>query len=74
MTKIELCKEEIKVIEEQLAGKIEIYSATEEQQKWLMQVIDKAEALLYENPDDEDFSTDLIEWFYNKYKKQEGLA
>ncbi len=70
MRKITLTFDEIKVIQEQLAGKITLDSATPYQKKWLSSVIDKADALLDENPDDPEFTDDLIEWFYNKYKNQ----
>ena len=70
MTKIELCPEEIKVIKQQLSGKIEVWSATEEQQRWLTQVINKADALMRElNAFYE--TTDLIQWYWDKYQAQE---
>ena len=70
MEKITLTLDEIRVIEEQLAGKITLDSATPYQKKWLSQVIDKALALSQKYPDDPDFDDDLIEWYYNKYKNQ----
>ena len=70
MTRIELCPEEIKVIKQQLSGKIEVWSATEEQQRWLTQVINKADALMRElNAFYE--TTDLIQWYWDKYQAQE---
>lgn len=74
MTKIELSAEEKAVIKEQLEGRIEVWSATDEQQKHLTSVIDKAEARLDEYPEDYDFGDDLIEWFWNEYQTQEGNA
>jgi hypothetical protein len=68
MGKIELTTDEIEVIELQLSGKIEINTATDEQQAVLTEVIDKAEALADEL-DDYDFD-DLIKWYYDKYKNQ----
>lgn len=68
MGKIELSASEIEVIELQLDGKIEINTATDEQQAILSGVIDKAEALADEL-DDYEFD-DLIKWFYDKYKNQ----
>ena len=69
MTKIELCPEEIKVIKQQLGGEIEVWSATEEQQRWLTQVINKADALMRElNAFYE--TTDLIQWYWDKYQAQ----
>lgn len=52
MTNIELTAEEIKVIQQQLKGEIEVWNATDEQQKHLTSVIHKADALadsLYES-------------------------
>ena len=45
MKKIELSADEIKVIQQQLNGEIEVWNATDEQQKHLTSVIHKAEAL-----------------------------
>ena len=46
MTRIELSDAEVNVIEQQLAGKIEVWSATDEERTLLSSVIDKAETLL----------------------------
>lgn len=46
MKKIEFTQEEKAVIQQQLNGEIEVWSATDEQQKHLTSVIDKAEARL----------------------------
>ena len=70
---IELTAEEIKVIKQQLNGEIEVWNATEEQQKHLSSVIDKAEALDEELDYAEEY-TDLIKWFWDKYKTQEGIT
>lgn len=74
MKKIELSAEERAVIKEQLEGRIEVWSATEEQQKYLSNVIDKADARLDEYPKDYDFGGDFIEWFWNEYVAQEADA
>lgn len=71
--KIILSADEIEVIHQQLNGQIEVWSATEEQQKHLTSVIDKAEARLDTLPEDYDFGDDLIEWFWGEYKAQEGI-
>ncbi len=71
MEKIELNADEIKVIKQQLNGEIEVWNATDEQKKYLMSVIDKAEALDKELGY-EDFD-DMIQWFWDKYKAQEGI-
>lgn len=70
MKKIELSADEIKVIEQQINGEIEISTATEEQQVLLTGVIDKAEALLDELDAYDEMGDDLIKWFYDKYKSQ----
>lgn len=69
MKKIELTPAEIQVIEDQLAGKIELHTATDEQQELLSGIIDRAEQLYLSNPA-EDIDGDLIAWFYNRYKQQ----
>lgn len=71
MEKIVLTDEQKQVIQEQLDGKIEVHSATDEQQRLLMQVIKMAEARLDEYPEDYDFGSDLIAWFWNEYQTQE---
>lgn len=69
MKKIELSADEIKVIQQQLNGEIEVWNATDYQQKHLTSVIQKAEAL------DEELGyeeyTDMIAWFWGKYQEQE---
>lgn len=75
MKKIELSAEEIKVINQQLNGEIEVWNATDEQQKTLTGVINKAEALMEELDAYDDLDNymggGLIAWFYDKYKAQE---
>lgn len=73
MKKIELSADEIKAIKQQLNGEIEVWSATEEQQKHLTSVIDKAESLLDELDAYDEMGDDMILWFWNKYKAQEGI-
>ena len=70
MGKIELNEKQIQVIQDQLNGKIEVWSATEEQQKLLTEVIDMADDLLDTMPDDYDFGDDLIKWFWEQYQAQ----
>nr|DAS12455.1 MAG TPA: hypothetical protein [Bacteriophage sp.] len=74
MKKIELSADEIKTIKQQLNGEIEVWSATEEQQKHLTSVIDKAESLLDELDAYDEMGDDMILWFWNKYKAQEGIS
>ena len=71
MKKIELSADEIKVIKQQLNGEIEVWNATDEQQKHLTSVIDKAEALLDELNAYDELEGDMILWLWNKYKAQE---
>lgn len=78
MKKIELNADEIKVINQQLNGEIEVWNATDEQQKLLTGVIDKAEALMDELDAYDDLDNymegGLAAWFYDKYKAQEEQA
>lgn len=78
MKKIELTADEIKVIKQQLNGEIEVWNATDEQQKLLTGVIDKAEALMEETDAYDDLDNymegGLVAWFYDKYKAQEEQA
>lgn len=70
MKRIELTAEEIRVIEQQLNGEIEVWSATDEQQKLLTGVLDKADELLEELDAYDEVGDDLIRWYYEKYKSQ----
>lgn len=70
MSKIVLTDDEIKVIEDQLAEKITINTATEEQKVLLMGVIDRADALMEELDAYDELDEDLIQWYYDKYKAQ----
>lgn len=74
MKKIELSADEIKVIKQQLNGEIEVWNATEYQQKHLTSVIDKADALMGELNAYDELDGNLILWFWNKYKAQEGIT
>lgn len=74
MKKIELSADEIKTIKQQLNGEIEVWNATEEQQKHLTSVIDKAESLLDELDAYDEMGDDMILWFWDKYKAQEGIS
>lgn len=76
MKKIELSAAEIKVIQQQLNGEIELWHATEEQKVLLMGVIDKANALLEELDAYDDMTwnhdADTILWFWHKYQEQQA--
>lgn len=70
MNKIELTAEEIQVIEQQLNGEIEVWSATDEQQRILTKVTSQAEDLMDELDAYDELDGDLIAWYYGKYKAQ----
>lgn len=71
MSKIELSEKEIEVINAQLNGDIDGWTATDEQQKLLTGVVSKAEALMDElNAYDDDFD-DLIKWLWDKYQSKD---
>ena len=75
MKRIELTADEIKVINQQLNGEIEINTATPEQQDLLSGVVDKATDLLDETEDYDGLEAsddDLVKWFYGKYQDQQG--
>ena len=73
MSKIELSADEINVIQQQLNGEIEVWNATDEQQKHLTSVIHKAEALDEELGYKDNYS-DMIKWFWDKYQEQESAS
>ena len=72
MKKIELSEQEKEVIRQQLNGEFDGWTATEEQQKLMTQVIHKAEDLLEELDEYDTMGDDLIQWFWNKYQAQEA--
>lgn len=77
MERIVLSADEIKVIDQQLNGEIEVWSATDEQQRILTGVVEKAENLLDELDAYEELENeggDLIAWFYRKYQEQSNEA
>lgn len=70
MNKIELTAAEIQVIEKQINGEIEIFTATDEEKAILTKVTEQAEGLLDELEAYDELDGDLISWFYGKYKAQ----
>jgi len=68
--KIELSNKEEEVIKQQLNGEITHFSATPEQQKVLMGVIDKAEKLLEDLDAYDEIGSNMIKWFWDKYQEQ----
>lgn len=74
MTKIELTDLQRSLIQKQLKGEYSPFFASKEEQKAYNEVIDKAEDLMHELNAYDELGDSLIEWFYNKYKAQEGIA
>ena len=72
MEKIVLTQEEIECIEKQLDGRISFDHATDREKEVVMGVIDKARDLMDELNAYDELGDDLIKWFYEKYKAQEG--
>lgn len=70
MNKIELTAAEIQVIEKQINGEIEIFTATDEEKAILTKVTEQADELLDELEAYDELDGDLISWFYGKYKAQ----
>ena len=78
MKKIMLSTDEIEVINQYLKGEIEVWNATDEQQKLLGGVIDKADALLEELDAYDELqkvpNADLLIWYFEKYKAQTDVT
>ena len=78
MKKIMLSTKEIEVINQYLKGEIEVWNATDEQQKLLGGVIDKADALLEELDAYDELqkvsNADLVIWYFEKYKAQTDVT
>ena len=78
MKKIMLSTDEIEVINQYLKGEIEVWNATDEQQKLLGGVIDKADALLEELDAYDELqkvpNADLVIWYFEKYKAQTDVT
>lgn len=74
MSRIELSNDEIKIIEKQLSGEFDQFESSEEEQKLMMSVIDKANALMEELDAYEESGDDVIKWFYDKYKQQQTVG
>ena len=69
-TKITLSEDEQKVIQQQLNGEIEEWTATNQQRRILTKVINDATALMDKLNAYEESGDDLIAWYYEKYKEQ----
>lgn len=73
MEKIVLTEREIELIHKHLNGGIEVHSATDEEQKVLGNVIDRASDLMeeldaYDAMDDLEF--DMLRWYLSMYEAQ----
>lgn len=71
---IELTPEQIEAIELNIAGKITMFGASQKQRELLSDVIEAAEELMLELDNTEERmkpEDDLIQWYYDRYKKQE---
>ena len=73
MNKIELTADEIRVVKEQVSGKFDRVFASDNDKQVLMDAIHKAEALLNELDAYDEMGDDMIAWFWDKYKAQEGI-
>ena len=72
-TKIELTPEQIEAIELQMAGRITMFGASQRQRELLSDVLEAAEELMLALDRTEERmkpEEDLIEWYYDRYKKQ----
>jgi len=67
--KIVLSKQHIEVIERHIAGKITMFGASQKDRELLSDIMEAAEDLMIELKEFEQES--LIEWYYDKYKKQQ---
>lgn len=71
MKKINLTTDEVRVVKEQLSGSFDRVFAPDEDKQTMMNIIDKAEALLDELDAYEEMGDDMILWYWNKYKAQQ---
>ncbi len=71
-TKIELTEKQIAILKQHLDGKFDPFSASEEDQSIMGEVIDKADALMVELEAFDEIGGDLMQWFWEKYQAQEA--
>lgn len=74
MKKIELSPLELAMLKRDLAGEFFPPEQTDEENQALARVIDKADKLMDELDAYEELGNSLMEWYYNKYKEQEGIT
>lgn len=73
MHKIELTDEELNVLRKKLKGGLGVF-ANDKARTLLMSVIDKADKLMEELDAYDELGDDLLYWFYEKYKEQNGIV
>jgi len=72
--RIELTKEQIEAIDMYVAGRITMFGASQRHRELLTDVGEAAEELMLSmvgQPGEMLAEEDLIEWYYDKYKKQQ---
>lgn len=69
--RIELTPLELAMLRRQLEGKFFPPQQTDEENKALANVIDKASKLMRELDAYDELGTNLMQWFYNKYLMQQ---
>lgn len=72
--RIELTPLELKMLQRHLDGKFWPPQQTDEENKALANVIDKADKLMRKLDAYDELGTSLMQWFYNKYQMQEDAA
>lgn len=70
--RIKLTDEEVQVIEKQLNGELNPFFMEDREREVIDKIIDDASELLQELDAFDDVGDNLIKWFYEKYKAQEG--
>jgi len=73
-TKIELTPLELAMLKRDLAGEFFPPEQTDEENKALASVIEKADNLMEELDAYDELGNSLMQWFYNKYQVQEEKA
>ena len=70
-TRIELTPLELAMLKRDLAGEFFPPEQTDEENKALANVIEKADNLMEELDAYDEFGDSLMQWFYDKYQAQE---
>ncbi|MDH6308011.1 hypothetical protein M2451_002530 [Dysgonomonas sp. PFB1-18] len=72
MTEIVLNEKQKAVLQKHLDGTYSPFFSSEEEQISFNEVIDMAEALMFELDAVEESGEDLMRWFWDKYQEQES--